>query len=55
MNRLRIVVLVALAFLVGSVAYAQQASIVGTAVDDTKAVLPGVNVTATGEGQACGQ
>jgi hypothetical protein len=33
--------------LVGPVAYAQQASIVGTAVDDTKAVLPGVSVTAT--------
>ena len=47
MNRLRIVVLVALASLAGSVAYAQQASIVGVAVDDTKAVLPGVNVTAT--------
>ena len=47
MSRLRIVVLVALASLVGSVAYAQQASIVGTATDETKSVLPGVNVTAT--------
>jgi len=46
-SRLRIAVLVALATLVGPVAYAQQASIVGTAVDDTKAVLPGVSVTAT--------
>src|SRR4029450_10107696 len=33
--------------LVGSVVSPQQASIVGTAVDDTKAVLPGVSVTAT--------
>ena len=40
-------VLVALASLVGSVAFAQQASIVGVATDETKAVLPGVNVTAT--------
>ena len=47
MRRLRIVVLVALASLVGSVASAQQASIVGTAMDESKAVLPGVNVTAT--------
>ena len=47
MIRLRIAVLVALASLVGPVAYAQQASIIGTAVDDTKAVLPGVSVTAT--------
>ncbi|MGH9144742.1 MAG: carboxypeptidase regulatory-like domain-containing protein, partial [Vicinamibacterales bacterium] len=47
MSRLRIVVLVALASLVGSVAHAQQASIVGTAMDESKAVLPGVNVTAT--------
>jgi hypothetical protein len=46
-SRLRIVVLVALASLVGSAAHAQQASIIGTAVDDTKAVLPGVSVTAT--------
>ena len=46
MSRLRIVLLVVLASLVGSVAYAQQASIVGVATDDTKAVLPGVNVTA---------
>ena len=47
MSRLRIVVLVALASLVGSVASAQQASIIGTAMDESKAVLPGVNVTAT--------
>ena len=47
MSRLRIVVLVALASLVGSTAYAQQASIVGVAMDESKAVLPGVNVTAT--------
>ena len=47
MSRLRIVVLVALAFLIGSAAYAQQAAIVGTAMDESKAVLPGVNVTAT--------
>jgi hypothetical protein len=33
--------------LVSSVAHAQQGAITGTAVDDTKAVLPGVNVTAT--------
>jgi hypothetical protein len=44
---LRIVVLVALASLVGSAAYAQQASITGVAMDESKAVLPGVNVTAT--------
>jgi len=30
-----------------SAAHAQQASIIGTAIDDTKAVLPGVSVTAT--------
>jgi hypothetical protein len=36
-----------MATLVGSVASAQQASIIGTAVDDTKSVLPGVSVTAT--------
>jgi hypothetical protein len=41
------VVLVALASLVGSVASAQQASVTGTAMDESKAVLPGVNVTAT--------
>jgi len=46
-SRLRIAVLVALVSLVGSVAHAQQASIVGMAVDDTKSVLPGVSVTAT--------
>ena len=34
-------------FFAGSAAYAQQASIVGAAADQTKAVLPGVNVTAT--------
>ena len=47
MSRLRIVVLVALVSLVGSVASAQQASITGVAMDESKAVLPGVNVTAT--------
>jgi hypothetical protein len=41
------VVLVALASLVGSAAHAQQASIAGAAMDESKAVLPGVNVTAT--------
>jgi hypothetical protein len=46
-SRLRIVVLVALASLVGSVASAQQASITGVAMDESKAVLPGVNITAT--------
>ncbi len=47
MSRFRIAVLVALASLVGSVAHAQQASITGVAMDETKAMLPGVNVTAT--------
>ena len=47
MTRFRIAVFVALAALVSSVAQAQQGSIAGSAVDDTKAVLPGVNVTAT--------
>ena len=47
MRRFRVAVLVALALLVNSVVYAQQGSIIGVAVDDTKAVLPGVNVTAT--------
>jgi hypothetical protein len=47
MGRFRIVVLVALVSLAGSAAHAQQASIVGTAADETKAVLPGVSVTAT--------
>ena len=47
MSRLRSVVLVVFAFLLASAAYAQQASIVGTAMDESKAVLPGVNVTAT--------
>jgi Carboxypeptidase regulatory-like domain len=46
-RRLRIAVVVALGVLVGSVAFAQQGSINGTAVDATKAVLPGVNITAT--------
>jgi hypothetical protein len=46
-SSLRIAALVALASLVGPAAYAQQASIIGIAVDDTKAVLPGVSVTAT--------
>jgi hypothetical protein len=46
-SRIRIAVIAALASLIGSVAQAQQASIIGTAVDDTKSVLPGVSVTAT--------
>jgi hypothetical protein len=46
-SSLRIVVLVALASLVASAAHAQQASITGIAMDESKAVLPGVNVTAT--------
>jgi carboxypeptidase family protein len=48
-RRLRVAVLVALGVLVSPLAYAQQGSIVGVAVDDTKAVLPGVNVTATSQ------
>jgi len=40
-------ILVAVLCLVASAARAQEGSIMGTAVDDTKAVLPGVNVTAT--------
>ncbi|HXI27698.1 MAG TPA: carboxypeptidase-like regulatory domain-containing protein [Vicinamibacterales bacterium] len=47
MRRLRVAVLVASAVLVSSLASAQQGSIIGIAVDDTKAVLPGVSVTAT--------
>jgi Carboxypeptidase regulatory-like domain/TonB dependent receptor len=43
----RVSILVALLCLVASAARAQEGSIIGTAVDDTKAVLPGVNVTAT--------
>src|SRR5437899_50026 len=43
----RVPFLVALFALVASLAHAQQASIIGTVVDDTHAVLPGVNVTAT--------
>ena len=46
MSRLRIVVLVVLASLAGSAAYAQQASVVGVVSDETKSVLPGVSVTA---------
>jgi hypothetical protein len=38
----RIAVLFALVSVVPSVAMAQRASIIGTIVDDTKAVLPGV-------------
>jgi hypothetical protein len=45
-SRLRISVLVVLASLLGPAAYAQQASIVGVATDQSKAVLPGVSVTA---------
>ena len=47
MRSLRISVLVALAAVFASAAYAQEGSITGVAVDDTKAVLPGVSVTAT--------
>ena len=47
MRRLRVAVLVVSAVLVSSLASAQQGSIIGIAVDDTKAVLPGVSVTAT--------
>ena len=47
MRSLRIAILAGLVSVVASVAYAQQSSITGTAVDDTKAVLPGVSVTAT--------
>ncbi len=43
----RVSILVALLCLVASVARAQDGSIIGTAIDDTKAVLPGVNITAT--------
>jgi hypothetical protein len=46
-SRFRIAVLVALISVVASAAQAQQASIVGSAVDDTKALLPGVSITAT--------
>ncbi|MCU1385848.1 MAG: hypothetical protein JWL71_4545 [Acidobacteria bacterium] len=47
MSRLRIAVLVVVASLLGSVAFAQQASIIGVAMDESKGVLPGVNITAT--------
>src|SRR4029077_5031389 len=47
LSRLRISVFVALVSVFGSVAYAQQGSITGTVIDDTKSVLPGVSVTAT--------
>ena len=47
MRRLRVAVVVALGVLVASAAFAQQGSINGTAVDATRAVLPGVNITAT--------
>jgi hypothetical protein len=43
----RVSMLVALLCLVASVAGAQEGAIIGTAVDDTKALLPGVNITAT--------
>jgi carboxypeptidase family protein len=46
-SRLRIAVFLALATLLSSAADAQQASIIGTAIDETKAVVPGVSVTAT--------
>ena len=48
MTRFRLAVLVALASLVSPAAFAQQGSIIGTVVDETKAVLPGVAVTVTG-------
>ena len=44
--RTRILAFVAL-LCFGATAYAQDSSIIGTAIDDTKAVLPGVSVTAT--------
>ena len=43
----RVSILVALLCLVASVAGAQDGTITGTAMDDTKAVLPGVSITAT--------
>jgi hypothetical protein len=46
-RRLRTAVLVAVVALVASAAHAQQGSISGAVVDATKAVLPGVSVTAT--------
>jgi len=45
----RVSILVVLLCLIASVARAQDGSIIGTAVDDTKAVLPGVNITATNQ------
>ena len=47
MRRFRLAVLVAVVALVSSAAQAQQGSISGAVVDATKAVLPGVSVTAT--------
>jgi hypothetical protein len=47
LSRLRISVLVALVSVFSSAAFAQQGSITGTAIDDTKSVLPGVTITAT--------
>ena len=47
---MRVVRILAAAFaiaLLGTAAFAQEASIVGTAADESKAVLPGVTVTAT--------
>jgi carboxypeptidase family protein len=43
----RITVLAGVLLLIATIAQAQQASIIGVAADDTKAVLPGVSVTAT--------
>ena len=43
----RVSILVAVLCLAASVARAQEGAIIGSAVDDTKAVLPGVNITAT--------
>jgi len=47
LNRSRISVLAALVCVFGSVAHAQQASVMGVATDESKAVVPGVTVTAT--------
>jgi Carboxypeptidase regulatory-like domain len=47
LRRLRISFMVALLSVLAATAYAQGSSITGAAVDDTKAVVPGVSVTAT--------
>ncbi|PYR01819.1 MAG: hypothetical protein DMG00_30400, partial [Acidobacteria bacterium] len=49
MHRLWLVI-VSVSLLLGTLcasAYAQEASVIGTVVDDTRSVLPGVTVTAT--------